>query len=113
MRTMFEQGARHGMWSYSMGEPMSMGQTDILKELISQGGQVATSYEKTEQQKAAADQAAAQAKTAAAAAQAAAANAAAAQATNPTILGIPQTAAIVGGLGILALVGILIATKKK
>jgi len=112
MRTLFERGARHGAWSYSMGEPMTLGQADILKELISQGGQVATSYEKTEQQKAQAEQAAAQAKAAQAAAAAAAANAQAAQATNPTILGIPQTAAIVGGLGILALLGILIATKK-
>ena len=113
MSTLFARGARHGVWSYSMGNPMSMGQADILKDIINTGGQVATSYEKTEQQKAAAEQAAAQAKAAQASAQAAAANAATAQAQNPTILGIPQTAAIIGGLGILALVGILIATKKK
>lgn len=108
MKSMFGMGFRSGFEAHRLGLDFGFG--DVMP-LLSTGvniyGQVnqADIAEQNRQAQAAA------AATAAANAQTAAANAAAAQAKNPTILGMNRDVAIMGGIGLIAVVGLIALLK--
>jgi hypothetical protein len=102
-KTMFVMGFRSGFEAHQLGQDWG----NIIPNLITTGANV---YGQVEQADAARQLRAAQdaaAKTAAANAAAAASTAAA----NPTILGMNRDVAIMGGIGLIALVGLVAILK--
>lgn len=110
MRTLFETSWVRSAWSPTLGQA---GTSNPFADIANAAATGTAAYFQAEKAKedAAAKEAQAKAQTAAAQAQAAAAYAAAGQ---NTILGMsPSTAAIVGLLGVGAIIAVVMATKKK
>lgn len=103
MKTMFAMGFRPGFESRRLGQDWG----SLIPSLITTGanvyGQVNQADIAEQNRKAAIQVATTQAQ--------AAATAAAAQAANPTILGMNRDVAIMGGIGLIALVGLVALLK--
>ncbi len=113
MRTLFETSWVRSAWSPNLGQTPA-GTGNVFGDIATAAGAATKSYFDTEAQKEQAAAKEAQAKADIAKAQASVQAAAIAAANQPTILGMsPATAAIVGLLGVGAIIAVAMVAKKK
>lgn len=107
MKTLFNAGFRNDLWRPALGQAGAAG---IIPEIITEAGKGFTAYEQQqiEEEKRKAEAAKAQA----AAAQAAAAQAQAKTAAIQAGSGVSTTTLVLGGVGLLAAVGLIIAATR-